>query len=155
MPSIKLNQMAKEDIYQVLKDIIDNNPHCYISGGIALQLQKVNIRREPKDIDLYVPFEHDFKIIDGMKEAVTSDFDGSGADPDAIEMLSYRYRGYSIDVFKPINPEFNLKFETFYANPYKCLPKDEIIRFKIVYAFDTSFSKWKHKDDIIHMMVNN
>ncbi len=145
------------DIAEIARAILKDNPAASLSGSIALKLQGVSLRREPKDIDIYLPYG--VKLADTLGLVFLEDYqDGSGDEPE-FDRISYRYTAkdeklFDIDIFNPSQKRDDIVCERVYVDGLKLLPKEEIIKFKIMYAFDSSFSKWKHKDDIAHMMAN-
>lgn len=101
--------MNQSKAIEITKEIISYNPLISLSGSLSLNLQNVRTRRQPKDLDFYIPFN--ILIIDSfMKESSSSKDgeEGSESDESYFERNSYYYKGISIDIFQPIDNEFRL-----------------------------------------------
>jgi hypothetical protein len=64
--------MRQDQLIEVFKIILKDNPKAILSGSLGLALQKIKLNRAPEDIDIYLPFGEIFVPIDGaiLKDAV-------------------------------------------------------------------------------------
>lgn len=92
-----------QHLIDIAKDILIANPSCLLSGSIALSLQGKNTRRQPKDIDIFLPYGVNEVLIPDMKIALT-DGDNDEYDDEYYERRSYKYKG-QIDFFTPLDEE--------------------------------------------------
>lgn len=138
------------EILEAAKEILAANTECLLSGSIALRLAGKETRREPKDIDIYLPYGVEVKKVDGM---VNSDTDGDNDeyDDEFYERKSYTYKGYQVDFFTPIIDDLPRLLED---NCYgvNCVWHTEIIKLKASHAYGEHWTRFKHVKDIIHLM---
>lgn len=142
-----------DKLIELAKQIIEVNPTLILSGSIALKLQGVNIRREPSDIDFFIPYGQYFKLLTGMKDVKIemAEF----YEDEEYELTRFSIGQTTIDVLRPFESDCR-PLHTYTFKGIKLIHRDDIIAFKMKFALDSmSYSRWKHKDDIIHMMVNN
>ncbi len=149
----------KKELIEIAYEINElNKSKLILSGSLALSLQDVNLRRKPSDIDFLLLFGETIILPKGMKR--TSQYDVDDYDEGnerTYEIEAYRYKGVKIDVFIP-NWEITYRNDQCFFNgknhTMKILKREEIIKFKIAHSFGHAFSKFKHRDDIIHLLVN-
>lgn len=142
-----------ENILYLVKKILTQNPECSLSGSLGLIAQGVNVRREPVDIDIYLPYKIPFKVIEGMvnhEEFMTEE----DYENEEYERTCYKIDGVKVDVMTPVEEFIPAMLKTF-SNGFNCISRENIIKFKILFSFGKSESKLKHKDDVIHILKNN
>lgn len=139
-------------LIEIASLIQEKNPECALSGSLALQMQGVKIRREPKDIDIYLPYLISFNEPDGFKQIDIEEHEKY--ENEDFDLFRYEYQGVKIDIFMPERKE--VAAPTILPAKIRHISKLDIIAFKMQHALDReSYSRYKHKDDIIHIMVNN
>lgn len=139
----------KTELNILAENILKVNPDCSISGSLALNMQNIRTKNEPGDIDIYVPSRVRFNPIEKMKE--NNDFNRDDYRNDEYERRQYYFDKIKIDVFTPIegNPHGLI---TEYSKGLKVVRFDEIIKFKVRFAFDDHTSAEKHKQDVLFIM---
>jgi hypothetical protein len=140
-------------LLEIAKQLIELNPKMAISGslGLRLQLGEYRLRRECKDLDLYLPFGVELvkpKITTLV--GATSDEDATHYDSETYERNVLKIDGFDIDVFTPVDAELNLYCTTVAKVPVVYF--SDIIKMKIEHSFGKSWTKHKHKDDIIFLL---
>lgn len=150
----------KSEKLQKLRDlaalILKHNPKCYLSGGLALNLQNVKTRREPGDIDIYVPFNVKVQPVPGMEVFDDHNDHDEIYEDECYEREVYEIEHIKVDFFSPMEKENDLReWDFHYTDGMPALLPAAIIRFKVEHALDGKSSSYKHKDDVIHILVNN
>ncbi len=148
--------MNKElELNKFAEKILIANPGCLLSGSLALKNQGFKVRKEPKDIDIFLPYGKTFNKLPLIMHEEDITFE------DDYDDEFYTRQKYSIiegdikidvDVFTPIeSSDYNLK-----ASPDSDIIVDsvDILKMKFAHSFGDSSSKLKHQKDIIHMLVN-
>jgi len=144
--------MKNNRLISVFDKIKIRNPEIVLSGSLALNLQGIKTRRNPEDLDLFIPYGYSF-INDNEKEFV--DFitrEGSQNKESDFNRDVSNLDGVKIDIFQPlrnINP-FNII--TCEELNIRMIDKVDILKMKISHALDDKHSRFKHKDDIIFIM---
>jgi len=155
MDTTKLSQIANE--------ILEANPEGILSGSLALHKQGFKIRREPQDIDIFMPYGSKFIPIEGMVK-YNGGNDG-GYDDEDYERVTYKWTEKAqdvpaflldetlIDILTSVNEDFpTLKI----SEKGNYVSFEEILKFKIAHSFGERLTgQLKHKHDIIHMLINN
>jgi hypothetical protein len=132
--------------------ILKANPDCFLSGSLALSIQGIKTRRQPHDIDIYLPFNGNFKFIEGL--VVSKNDQNDEYDDDWYERESYEAEGVKVDVFTPKNETIPMP-RTACEKGLEMIYKSDIIGFKVDHSFGEHWTRVKHKDDVIHILVNN
>ena len=149
------------DLEKVARKILDvNKGNVIFSGSFALKLQNVSLRRSPADLDVYLVPNTLFVRPEGVEK--TDDYDWIDSEECGYEnseernfdIHAYDVDGIKVDVFTPNNLTVFTKHQIVTRNGLPLLKYSEIIKFKIEHANGTAFSRFKHRNDIIHMMVN-
>jgi hypothetical protein len=152
--------MINSKILEIVKLILDINPDCAISGSVALNIQDIKTRREPKDIDIYLPYCKRFNSGGLYIKAGTNEEDEQekGDNESQYERDSIRISGINIDIFTPIDEETKLEIINFKTKSdlgyVRCVHFSSIIKMKVEHAYGDSYTRFKHKDDIVFMMSN-
>jgi len=149
---MKRKEYSLEVLTEMVKEILSANPKCLCSGSVALKLQDVNIMRSPKDIDIFLPFNLEFNIIEGM--TISTNYDNDTYPDDGWDRKEYYYKGIQVDVFTPEDESFTI-WDYVSAKGIKCVDKLDIIKFKTSHSFGDHFTRFKHRNDIIHMLIAN
>lgn len=147
-----INKKQMEKLIEVAKQILAINPDCLLSGSLALKLQGIMTRREPKDIDIYLPYKKIFNKIEGMRNY---DNKGAGYPLDNWDRNSFMLGEIQIDVFTPENSYVPILNEGDKVKGISVIDSADIIKFKVSHALGTHWTKYKHRDDIIHILINN
>jgi len=138
-----------EKLKELAKRILKANPKAMLSGSFAMKLQGVDLRREPEDLDIWIPGE--VKIIEGMEI-----YNSSSRYPDEDFIReSYIIDGVQVDFFVPVEyPEVEPKWR--YEAGLKVLLPEEIMKFKLEHGFDdySPIGQAKHLEDLIFIMQN-
>ncbi len=156
MDTAKLSQLANE--------ILQANPEGILSGSLALHKQGFKIRREPNDIDIFMPYGTKFVPTEGLVKYNRGN-DGGYQDED-YERVTYKWIEKAqdvpaflldeilVDILTSVNPEFPTLRVSDKGN---YISFEEILKFKIKHTLgdERRNSRYKHKDDIIHMLINN
>lgn len=139
-------------LLEIAKQLIELNPTMAISGslGLRLQLSKYRLRRDCKDLDMYLPYGEMLVKPDNWKIDASRDEDRTHYDADTYSTDCFKIDGISIDVFTPIEPEFNLYCTTIDEVPVVYF--SDILKMKIEHSFGKAWTKHKHKDDIIFLL---
>lgn len=153
----------KQEILNTLIDLQKRNNNLIITGSTALDLLNLKIRREPTDIDLYLPISRHY-CLSGYKKL---------KDEDIYDEQNYQ-------IYQYLNSEDNIKIDIFHPVSYeKCIIRNNeeptitvricgevfevvkpefILQFKIQHILSNK-SDWKakekHRDDIIYFLQNN
>ncbi len=145
--------MDKEKLIEIAKKILAANPDCALSGSLGLHLQGIKTRREPVDIDIYMPWNKSLIEIEGMTKCVEvlSEEDYENEEYNRHE---YKVNGIKIDILTPIEEYVPIILKRFSGGLW-VIPSEDIIKFKVLFALGKSTSKYKHRDDIIHFLINN
>ncbi len=147
------NNEHMEKLIEVAKKVINKNPHALLSGSLALHLQKVDTRRLPTDVDIFLPFNQPLVLVEGMKELKSDDKEHYES---YFDVTSYKLDGIKVDVFTPLEEGFTIpEYLSLWRSEVPCVEMSEIIRFKIEHSFGEHFTRYKHKDDIIYLLVKN
>lgn len=141
-----------EELIKIAQEIQSLND-CLISGSLALSLQKVKLRREPMDIDVFISDREKFKVPEGFKYHEGEDLYSESI----FERVTYKKDKIKIDFFwfRESDDSYDLEPSYCYKNKLKLVSKEEVIKFKIEHALDKSYDGSKHKLDVIHILVNN
>jgi len=141
-----------EKLQQIAKKILIANPDAMLSGSLAMQLRFIKTRREPKDIDIFLPDGCGFIKIDGMKDSIEH-ISQSRVVSGTIRQ-SYSIEGIQVDVMTPTDENFQVAWE--FVNGLKLLTAEQILKFKLDYAFDNNYpeGQQKHIEDIIFILQN-
>lgn len=144
------------DLHEIAQKILKQNPGAALSGSLVLKAQGVPLRREPKDIDIYLPRFVEFNLLPGMKE---DENDHDAYDEEYFMRRSYKYEGFQIDTFTPHEEsEKDESTELFPDMDFdlgcKIISKFDILRLKMEHAFGEHYSRFKHRQDLIHILVN-
>lgn len=153
---VKKRKRKSMNDYQKLKAIAEqiveqNEATCLISGSIALKMNGVNIRREPIDIDIYLKYGEVFNKIEGMKIHQTETEEDYEAE--YYERTGYIVDGIKVDVFTPMEKSHCI-YATSNENDFT-FASHVIIGLKAHHALGDSGSRYKHKDDIMHILLTN
>ena len=140
-----------EKLKELAKQIMAVNPECLISGSLALVMQGIKIRREPQDLDIYLPYGEKFTKIEGMYSVPKN----GEYPPENWNRESYVLAKIQIDVFTPDDSdEKGLNAGGWFGDIGTVRPSD-IIKFKFDHALGEHWTKHKHATDIIYMMAAN
>lgn len=140
-----------ENLLAIAIDILKANPDCLLSGSIALRLQDVDTMRPPKDIDIYLPIGVEFTPINGMASAPNTD-NGDYPD-DGWDRYEYIKDGIQIDIFTPAESGMP-SMDSIVKNNVPMVDKRDIIKFKASHAWGDHFTRFKHRNDIVFMMIS-
>lgn len=141
--------MQKTELITLAEEILAVNPQCAISGSLALNIQNIRTKNTPGDIDIYVP--KDIIFVPTTKMVENFDFNRDDYRNDEYERIQYYSGTVKIDVFKPT--ELNtFELITVDHNTLKVVRFEEIIKFKIRFAFDDHSSAEKHKQDVLYIV---
>lgn len=139
------------------KELIKQNSSLALSGSYALKLQGFNLRREPKDIDIFSATSEMLKCENGL-----SFVDGDANLPpsaamDEVDRNTYSLNGEQLDLFFCNNSTKNAAIiaNLITVDGIKCVHWKDILSFKMHYAFDDSESAEKHRDDLVYFFQNN
>jgi len=140
---------TNEKLINLAQLILKENPECSLSGSLALNIQNIKTKRFPGDIDIFLPHNTPFKKISGLVEIY--DFNKDDYENDEYDRIHYCYLGeIKVDVFTPMQDDSLLDLISVHGNQgFSLIRFDEIIKFKIKFAFDDHSSAEKHADDII------
>lgn len=155
-----MNSKKIERLLQIVSLCKVINKDIILSGSLALHVQGINLRNEPGDIDILLPFKSNFSGAFGELASETDEsilrLESGYEDDNYYSRRSFLYGKYSdikIDVFT-VNNE-SILLDTCIYNSIKMLTKQEIIKFKFDHALCNASSKVKHQMDLIHILVNN
>lgn len=142
----------QENLLNVAKELLALNPGTLLSGSISLQLQGFKARREPKDIDIFLPHMQSIKLLPRMRLRSTVEEDEY--DDEYFERSGYNIDGINIDIFTPIDQSTNMiSVKMLHGiDAVPCVMFFEILKMKICHSYGDHFSRFKHKDDIVFMM---
>lgn len=123
------------ELIEIAKEILSINPGCALSGSLALKANGLSIRREPKDIDIYLPWGVSFTKLESMTR-----FTGTGDNDDYPEddynRDSYKVDRIQVDVFSPVGADVPpLEFSP--IDGLNVVNSLDIIKFKISHALFT------------------
>jgi len=144
-----------EQLLVTAKKIIDLNPEALLSGSIVLKLFKINIRREPQDIDIFIPYgSPELVFPEGMKLIPVK---ADHYPPDGYQIDQYTLDNTKIDLIFADSPQYNiLPQDTLSMSGIKLVTASRIMTFKMDHALDDECSSaTKHKFDLIHILCNN
>lgn len=127
-----------------------------------MRVQGIKTPREPKDLDVTLPYGINFSItgIEGIDFHHKSDIDHY--ENEEFDRISFIMDGVEIDVFRPIENTWSQRvIETFgtewsgwtkdcttFDRPIKCVHWSEAMRQKMIYALTSHDSATKHCNDI-------
>lgn len=133
-------------LLEIAKEIIKANPSALLSGSLALRLQGLQTRREPTDIDLWMPKG---KIINTI-ENMLIDSNSSHYEEITHQRQSYVIGDVKIDIFQP-NTYSDYQPFTAILQGVNMILAMEILKFKVEHAFDPCYedTKLKHLQDLI------
>jgi hypothetical protein len=144
---------TSDKLIELAKKIQQQNPKAAFSGSLALNLQEVKTRRQPGDIDIYIPYDIIFSPIEGMVEIDDFNKDDYNDDynDDEYKRTHYSYLGeIKIDVFTPIDNDSKMELLSVGCKKgINLIRFDEVMKFKIRFAFDSHSSAEKHAEDLI------
>lgn len=146
-------------VLELAKEILAANPKASLSGSLALNLQNIKTRREPTDLDFYLPLGIDPLEIKGMTVDNFSEEQAAQYENEFYELLPYQYRAENediirVDFFRPIDQYVPPLISETSKYGIRVVRFSEIIKMKIEHAYGKHYSKFKHKDDIAFMMSN-
>lgn len=144
------------ELIQLFKKLRERNPTILLSGSLALFLQNVRLPRLPEDIDIYLPYDDDFTMIERMTEREINSYDESNRlIEDNRIRRAYDYEGLNrtikIDVFQPIE-ENDADEIIIHSNNIPCTHQRDILKYKISHALN---GNEKHKEDMIFILNNS
>jgi hypothetical protein len=120
-----------------------------LSGSLGLNWQEKKTRRDPKDIDIFLPFLEQLKIPKGMVRYENNSEDLY--DDEFYERVSYVYKGVLVDIFSPCNEDVpNMAFDV--IKGVNVLLFFEIMKMKIAHSYGDHWSRHKHRQDIQYML---
>jgi len=142
------------ELIEAAKLIYSANPMMMLSGSLALHLQDIQVRRRPKDIDIFLPYGVDFVPTDGMQQS--KEYGDNGEyDDENWERRGYTLGDIKVDVFTPEEGhEVSFEPDYHYVHGFNMLNKFDIMKFKLQHSYGEAASRYKHSQDIIHMLVN-
>jgi len=159
--------MKQDELIEIFKGVVKNNPNAILSGSLSLKLQNFKLPRPSEDIDLYLPFGDEFNPIYWKGASPISVmpalyFNDSWEEiiDEKTKRTSFKYAVFSsgvepislkIDVFQPIKIN-NIEVSKIYCNNIPCQHFSNILKRKTFYALNGSE---KHKDDLIYILNNN
>jgi hypothetical protein len=163
---VKLNRESRlNEMIDIAQQIQQLNPGFLLSGSVALYLQGCDIRRQPEDIDFFIPT--DISPInpimpEGYKEEkLIFNEDHTYEDCDFVRM-PFKKQGCPKVEFFYYNGEGETDksenvFLEHYSSPMKLrmIDKVDIMQLKITHAMSDQGNPLKHKLDIIHFLTNN
>ncbi len=142
-------EQAKK-LEEIAQRILVANPKALLSGSLALNLQGLKTKRNPSDIDIYIPWGEKFeKIEDMMVRNNEEDYD----DED-YQIFQYMVNGVKVDIFTPMHdsvPELEIR-KVFVC---RCVHFADIMKFKIKHSLNNQATSYKHKQDLVYMLVVN
>ena len=141
----------ESELLILAKQILKVNDKCALSGSLALNNQGIRTKREPEDIDIYLPKDVEFILIPGMIE--NDDFNKDDYRNDEWIRTQYIINKIKVDVFTP-QVDFEFPLVIVRSNRIDVVRTEEIIKFKVAFAFDDHSSAEKHRVDVIYMMEN-
>src|SRR6187549_2131939 len=122
-------------LQEIANELIMLNPKMLISGSVGLRMQGIKIEREPSDLDMYLPYGEELKTPTGMNPTDELVRYGVGAGG----RMAFEYNGTKVDIFIDDCP-CELKSHKI----FKCLLPEDIIHFKLIYAFGNHETAMKH-----------
>lgn len=140
------------ELIEIAKQILEANDNCFLSGSLALNHQGIKTRNAPGDIDIYLEGYDNFHCISGMKESY--DFNSDDYYNEEWERTHYKIGDVKVDVFVSTGNYLKDKLITVNCNGIDCVRFDEILKFKIQFAFDDSDSAEKHQADLQYIIGN-
>jgi DNA polymerase-3 subunit epsilon len=154
--------MRQDQLIEVFKIILKDNPKAILSGSLGLALQKIKLNRAPEDIDIYLPFGEIFVPIDGaiLKDAVLYlNNTWQEIEKEKNKRVSFDYSGIfnniltklKIDVFQP-RKKIMYEQTKVYFNEIPCIHFSNILKFKTIHALN---GNQKHRNDLIYILNNN
>ena len=138
-----------KNLKEIANKIIEKNPSALISGSIAIKLQGYETRREPSDIDIWMPAKSKFIPIEGM----VYDSDSDHYEEVHHHRKSFKLGEIKIDTFIPVyNYQYVARRVFKEGLPMMDIP--EILKFKIEHAFDEYYEdeQLKHLQDLIFIL---
>jgi hypothetical protein len=136
-----------KDLRTIAEEIIEQQESAFISGSLGLKLQGIDIRREPKDIDIVLSQGTKLKKLDGMVQI--EGMDNDEYENDFYERISYRYKNVQVDFFIPLEGVNDMLLS---EDDDKIIHYSEIMKMKIMHAYGEHYTRYKHQKDIIHFM---
>jgi DNA polymerase III subunit epsilon len=156
--------MQEKQLIEIFKIIKQENPSVVLTGSLALHLQKIELPRPPKDIDIYLPYGCSFKLLEGMliEDAVFYFEEEQVSKEEGIIRRSYSYGGkdnskyisLKVDLFQPDSNYQNsiLNQKKVQVKGIECMDYTYILKWKFLHALDHTE---KHYDDILYILMNN
>lgn len=146
--------MSQQELLIIAKEILKLNPECSISGSLSLWYQGFKLRRDPVDIDIYCPDPAGIlKLPEGGKIIIPStEEEVEFYNNEEYERTKALYKGVQIDflcVKSYYVPVLNRVEGDFFVEA------KAIIGFKLEHAFGEAYSRFKHRDDLLHILINN
>lgn len=131
-------------------EILDANAGCLLSGSIGLKELGYKPRREPSDIDIFLPYGQKFMPLSSMvRHHYETDIDYENI---YYKRSAFKIGEIKIDVFTPEDIEGNVLLAD--ENCEQILAAHLIIGFKVQHSLGESYNRYKHRDDVIHLLVN-
>lgn len=136
-------------LIEVANKIIQLNKHCLLSGSMAINLQGYKTRREPNDIDLWLPSNEKLVALQEME------YDGDSDHYEEIDhhRTSFKLGEIKIDVFTPV---YGCKYNPrrIQINGIAMVRVDDILKFKLDHVFDEIYEDEgnKHCEDFIFIL---
>ncbi len=140
-----------EKLQNLAKEILKANLNCMLSGSLALKLQGIKTRREPQDLDIYLPYGQALNAIPGMSYIPPA----GEYPPDNWDRKDYVKDNITINIFTPENANVARLNEGESWVDIKMVCAYDIIKFKVQHAFADHWTRFKHKDDIMWMLIEN
>ena len=145
----------KAEQKEIIGQILELNPKAALSGSIALADFGFNLRREPEDIDIYLPHGESLKMPEGCTEG--GEMHLGYHEPDFF-ITEFLLGDQKINIFQPSSsmvPPVRIN-EGYRSVIFSTVKWWEIVRFKIQHALDVEGdAQQKHKDDVIFFLQNN
>lgn len=150
---------SENKMLSLLRKILKQNANCLLSGSLGLKMQGIKPRRECKDIDIYIPHEERFFPLPGMQEVVNDEFDDGSDEDTSHERVAYKMDGFPgiiIDTFQAHDRHSTANYAEEYEihEKVKCMLPEHILSFKCHHALAGSYSRYKHRSDIIYIMIS-
>lgn len=138
--------------YKLISDILRVNPAAMLAGSVALVLQDLKVKNEPRDIDIWIPYDYKFIPLDSM----TCIGPGEYNNPSCPMSLRFVAGETKIEIHEGEERESRepifLCAEDFLI---PCCHYSEIIKAKLVFMEKGSPTIQKHKEDILYLLQNN
>lgn len=175
--------MQSDKKIKFIKAVLEANPLAQLTGGEALVSLQFKVRREPADIDFWVPKGTHFIIVAGMsypksakqieqekaeeagKAATTNgEFVTTGSskpkekhfeneDYIGSNVTRYEYEGIKVEVHE--GSEGEVREPKIGRNYFRCSSHLDIIKAKLKFIRTDSPTKERHRNDVIFFLSAN